>query len=103
MPNRYPLPNNCGMGFTGHMDTAIILNVGARSDTDKMNVPPDGDMKPDAGLFANIHIPNHHRRGGDKRAGGNAGVLMTIGVQIVHGVTLARIWTLAKAHAIASL
>jgi hypothetical protein len=66
-----------------------------------MNIPPDGDMKPNAGLFPNLHIANHHSGGGDKRTGGNAGALITIGVKGVHLRTLARIWILAKKHAMA--
>jgi diacylglycerol kinase (ATP) len=81
MPHRNPLTDHRRMGFSGDMDAAVVLNVGARPNTNKMHISPDGDMKPDAGLFPNLYITNHCRRGGNKSTGGDSGILITIGVK----------------------
>jgi hypothetical protein len=47
------------------MQNAAVLDIRAGTDGDKVNIPPDGDERPDADIIGHSDITNDHATGID--------------------------------------
>lgn len=82
MPHGYVVTNDGGLApwaepaIVSDVDDAAILNAGARSDADALNIATQHAQRPDRTVLADFHIADHHGGIVDESAGVNAGNML---------------------------
>src|SRR5690606_22712490 len=84
--------NTAGPGeraFVRHMDDAAVLDVGARTDTDEIDVAAQHAARPDRDVVLERHVADNAGGGIDVDAGTEGRAAVEIGSDVVHRQSVA--------------